>query len=134
MDPIIEALLQTGGLAIIAYFLIQYQREQAKYQREQGKAHSEELKALFLQTSIGMQEQSRQQRAELITLTQNNADALRGITAELSALENSILELAYNTHSERNLAKLKEMLCPLPAPQTPLPSIPSPLPQEEPNG
>jgi thiamine kinase-like enzyme len=104
MDPILETLLQTGGLAIIAYMLIQYQREQSV-------AHREELKALLVQTSVGQQEQSRRQRTELTNIIQNNTAALNRIAEKFNTLENSILELSQLATDGHNLAQLKEMLC-----------------------
>ena len=104
MDPILETLLQTGGLAIIAYLLIQYQREQAT-------AHREELKALLVQTTVGQQEQGRQQRIELTNIIQNNTAALHHIAEQLNALENSILGLSQRAANGHNFAKLRQMLC-----------------------
>ena len=113
MDPILETLLQTGGLAIIAYMLIQYQREQAV-------AHREELKALLVQTTVGQQEQGRQQRIELTNIIQNNTAALNRIAEKFNTLENSILELSQLATDGHNLAQLKEMLCVGQAPRAPL--------------
>lgn len=120
MDPIIETLLQTGGLAIIAYLLIQYQREQAT-------AHREELKALLVQTAVGHQEQSRQQRLELTNIIENNTAALHRIAEQFNALENSILELSQRAANGHDFAKLREMLCTTgpQAPRAPLSVSPS---------
>ena len=58
MDPILETLLQTGAIGIIAYLLIQYQREQAQ-------EHRDELKALLVQTAVGQETQAREHREQL---------------------------------------------------------------------
>ncbi len=129
MDPILETLLQTGGLAIIAYLLIQYQREQSV-------AHREELKALLVQTTVGQQEQSRQQRLELTNIIQNNTAALHHIAEQLNALENSILGLSQRAANGHDFAKLRQMLCTGPqAPATATLSLsPSQKQKEEDNG
>ena len=131
MDPILETLLQTGGLAIIAYLLIQYQREQAT-------AHREELKALLVQTTVGQQEQGRQQRIELTNIIQNNTAALHHIAEQLNALENSILGLSQRAANGHDFAKLRQMLCTGPQAPTTAPLSLSPsqsqLQKEEDNG
>ena len=110
MDPLIETLLQTGAMGVIAYLLIQYQREQTV-------AHREELKALLVQITVGLQEQSRQQRTELSEIIQNNTDALSRIAEKFNTLENSIITLTQRAANGHNLAQLKEMLSQSPSQQ-----------------
>jgi hypothetical protein len=127
MDPILETLLQTGGLAIITYLLIQYQREQSV-------AHREELKTLLVQTSVGHQEQSRQQRLELTNIIQNNTAALNHIAEQFNALENSILGLSQRAANGHDFAKLRKMLCTAPQAAAQATQSPSQKQKEEDNG
>ena len=130
MDPILETLLQTGGLAIIAYLLIQYQREQAT-------AHREELKALLVQTTVGQQEQGRQQRIELTNIIQNNTAALHHIAEQPQRLGKQHLRAVPTRRQRAQFRQMAQMLCTTgpQAPTTaPLSLSQSKLQKEEDNG
>jgi len=111
MDPVLETLLQTGAIGLIAYLLIQYQREQAR-------GHRESLAALLTQTTANLEAQARGHREEMRQLIENNAhafatvaDALQTFAAELDTLEDRIAELTHRAANGHNLAELKTLLC-----------------------
>jgi uncharacterized protein HemX len=111
MDPILEALLQTGAMGLIAYLLIQYQREQAQ-------EHRDELKALLVQTTLDQETQSREHREQLQALVENNTMALNNIAVvlekvadKLDALEDKVNDLSHRVTREQNYAHLRDILC-----------------------
>ncbi len=110
MDPIIETLLQTGAIGIIAYCLIQYQREQAQ-------AHREALKSLLLQTAQAQDNQAREHREEMRALIESNNAAFNNVAAmlqefikELDALEDTIIALSQGVTQGQHLAPRHDLL------------------------
>ncbi len=95
MDPIIETLLQTGATGIIAYLLIQYQREQAR-------EHREEMRALIESNNAALQHV-----AAMLEKTAN----------ELDSLETQVDDLAQRAVYGCNPAQFRSILCnPVPNP------------------
>jgi len=101
---LINGLLQTGAIGILAYFLIQQMREQAK-------EHREELKALILQVSSGQEkiacENEKALRgliADSLEVVRKNTEAITAITGVVHAVDMQIARV------EIRLAALKDEL------------------------
>lgn len=106
---LINGLLQTGAIGVLAYLLIQQIREQAQ-------EHREELKALILQVSAGQERVSKDNEKAMSRVLGETTEVIRRNTEALSALTGIVHSTnAQVSRVEIRLAALKEELAVAPA-------------------